>query len=337
MQSLVSVKRSQPRPRDRLDGLVGRLTIRLRSCSRAFGDPSDSYLHVGTGVLRLKVDETRLKRLTESAKTRSQLMKVVEDLSREIQLDYTEFTTVRGLVVVPGASVKGNVRARLELSFVPSSGYVRSCLIRASEEPLEPPPSGQHGWRHFRIWSESLSFAREPACDYTKGGEVCLLCDLFGTAGLEGLIAFADFIGDRVQLTSVNLPTGEKLRVAPPGSAFSGTITFTNLKAWELGLLLYGMGLRSLRLGRPVLFGKVKYRRYPNYVFGVVRYEVERLELAPFSQMLEVEGSRIRPGSRVEGEDLDKLVRVLVGLARDELGKELLDVDEVERLERLKA
>jgi hypothetical protein len=335
---LVKVRRAQPRPRDRLEGLVGRLAVRVRGCSRASGDPLDSYLHVGTGAPRLKVDEARLKRAASAARTRGQLMKVVEDLSHEIQLGYMDFASVRGGVVLPGASVKGNVRARLELSLAPKDGYVRSCLIRASEEPLEPPPPGRHGWRHFRLWPEALGFAREPACDYTEGeGGVCLLCDLFGTAGLQGLVAFNDFVGERVELRQVDLPTGERLLAAPPGSAFSGAVAFASLRPWELGLLLYGMGLRGSRLGRPVLLGKVKYRRYPNLTFGVVRYEATKLELAPLSQPLEAGGMRVGPGSTAEGESLDRLAQSLVGAARAELGAELLDVDEVGRLEQLKA
>jgi len=106
---------------------------------------------------------------------------------------------------------------------------------------------------------------------------------------------------------------------------------------WELGLLLYGMGLRNSRIGRPVLFGKAKYRRYPGRVFGIVKYEAVMLELAPFSQPLEVEGARLEPGSKVEGKTLDRLVQTLVATAQAELKGELLDVDEVERLEKLAA
>jgi len=337
-QGLVRVKRAQPRPRGRLDGLIGRLAIRIRACSEALGDPVSSYLHVGTGAPRLMIDEARLKQLSGSARSRNQLMKVVEELSQEIQLDYAYFASVKGAPVVPGGSLKGNVRARLELSLAPGEGCIRSCLIRASRGPLEPPPPGGHGWRHFRVWSEALGFAREPACDYTEGqGEVCLLCDLFGTAGLQGLVAFGDLVGERVQLKPIDLSTGERLLVAPPNSAFSGPATFANLRPWELGLLLYGMGLRDSRLGRPVLFGKMKYRRPPGYVFGVVRYEVDQLELAPFSQPLEVEGLSVRPGSRAEGKTLDGLIHALVGAARAKLDGELLDVDEVSRLEQLRA
>lgn len=144
-------------------------------------------------------------------------------------------------------------------------------------------------------------------------------------------------MSERVELRQVDLPAGERLLAAPPGSAFSGAVAFASLRPWELGLLLYGMGLRGSRLGRPVLLGKVKYRRYPNLTFGVVRYEATKLELAPFSRPLEAGGMRVGPGSTAEGEPLDRLAQALVGAARAELGAELLDVDEVGRLEQLKA
>ena len=339
MQSLVRVLRVGPRRRDVLEGLAGRLEVKLRACSRAQGDSVDSYLHVGTGALRLVIDEAWLRQRVPAAKSRQQLEQLVSELSEKIQLDYAQFSMVVGRPAVPGSSVKGNVRSRLELSFVPKDGSVRCCLTRATEEPLEPPPPGEHGWRHFRIWRQALEFEREPACEYTEEeeGQVCLCCDLFGTAGLQGLVEFSDFLGEGARVRRVDLPTGEKLEAARPGSTFAGRVSFRNLKAWELGLLLYGMGLRDSRTGKPVLLGKVKYRRYPKLVFGVVRYEVAALELAPFSQTLEAEGARVEPGSKVEGELLDRLVRALVEAARSELGEELLDVDEVGELERIAA
>ena len=313
------------------------MEVKLRSCSTALGDPVDSYLHVGTGALKLVLDGAQLRRAA-AARARQQLEQLVSELSGRIQLDYLQFPSSAGRPVVPGSSVKGNVRSRLELSFAPKGGVVRCCLIRATEEPLGPPEPGEHGWRHFRIWRQALEFEREPACDYSEGeGQVCLCCDLFGTAGLQGLVEFSDFPAEHAAIERVSLPTGEKLEAAKPGSTFAGKVAFRNLEAWELGLLLYGMGLRESRLGRPVLLGKVKYRRYPNLVFGVVRYEVVALELAPFSQQLDAGGARVEPGARVEGEPLDGLVRALVGVARAQLDGELLDVDEVGELERVSA
>lgn len=345
MSTSVRVFRSEPRPRDRPSDLAGRLTVRLRACSRSLGDRIDSHLHVGTGALRLVVDEDYLRRRAALAKGRHDLERLVQELSNTIQLDHEQFVLLKDVKVgerpvVPGSSVKGNVRSRLELSFVPKKdGSVRCCFIRATDDPVNPPPKGQHGWRHFRIWQRSLRFRRGEACDYTDEYTtgVCLLCDLFGTAGLAGLIDFGDLVGTGVNLARVDLPTGEKLLVAPPGSTFEGTVSFRNLKPEEVGLLLYGMGMSDLRLGRPVLLGKMKYRRYPQRVFGVVRYELVGLELAPFSQPLDVDGTFVGPGSKPEASKLDNVVKALVGRALSAFEGELLDVDEVVELERIGA
>ena len=343
--SKVRVLRQEPRSRDRVDGLAGRLHIRLKACSRSLGDRLDSYLHIGTGALRLIIDEEELRRRASLAKNRADLERLVREFSEKIQVDYEQFVLLKDLkvgerVVVPGSSVKGNVRSRIELSFVPKDDAVRCCLIRATDDPVQPPPPGQHGWRHFSIWEKSLRFPRDKACNYTgkkaKRG-VCLLCDLFGTAGLAGLIEFGDLEGRGVNLVPLDLTNDEKLLAAPPRSTFYGTVTFRNLKAEELGLLLYGTGMRDSRLGRPVLLGKMKYRRYPPHVFGVVRYELLALELAPFSHPLDAGGLRVEPGSKLEGPELDDVVRDLVGRVHSEFKDELLDVDEVGKLERLRA
>ncbi|MEM4445630.1 MAG: hypothetical protein QXJ21_09810 [Thermofilum sp.] len=338
MQPSLSVVRRRPRDRSRLEGLAGRLQLALRTCSRGAGDGVDSYLFVGSGFLKFTI-EKRLLAKASQAKARRELEAAVAELSRTISLDHQPFSaTARGLVV-PASSVKGNVRSRLELSFTPGREGFRSCFIRASGAG-RPPAKGQRGWRHYRIWEGALREGRGSPCSCTEGWEeceVCLLCDLFGTAGLQGLISFSDFVGERAEVERLNLPTREKLEAVKPGSVFKGSVTFRNLEPVELGLLLYGMGLRGSRVGKPVLLGKLKYRRDLPYIFGVVRYELQRLELAPFSQPLKVEGLEIPPGGSAEGEVLGRLVAELVKLVRTTYGGELLDVDEVGAVEHLEA
>ena len=341
MQSSARVERRKPRDRGELRGLMGRVAVSIRACSRGLNDPVDSYLHVGSGVVRLVVDAEGLRRQVAAARDRRGLEKLVESLASTLQLDYAQFALVGGKLAIPGSSVKGNVRSRIELSFREKDGVVRSCLIRSTDHPLTPPERGREGWRHFRVWQETLAFDRGKPCDFTsEEGEmagVCLVCDIFGTSGLLGLVEFSDFVGEDVSPVRVDLPTGEKLLAAPPGSAFRGWLSFRNLEAWELGLLLFGMGVRDSRRGRPVLLGKSKYRVQGKNVFGVVRYVVESLRLSPLSQELQAEGVAVKPGGGVDGDALDRVASGLVSLARSELGDELLDIDEVARLEQLEA
>ncbi|ABL78687.1 RAMP superfamily CRISPR-associated protein [Thermofilum pendens] len=324
--SAVRVARRAPRSRSVLEGLAGRLEVAL---------VADSYLHVGSGVQRVSVPVEEVRSSASRARTRRELEDLVARLSGKIELDYAQPVYAGGRLVVPGSSVKGNVRSRLELSFKPKNGVARSCLIRATEGPVAPPKKGEQGWRHFRVWEASLSYPGREACEYSEDSpEVCLLCDIFGTAGLQGLVYFGDLVAARAETERVELYAGEKLLAVKPGGRFEGAVTFRNLKPAELGLLLYGMGFRDGRMGRQVLLGKHKYSS-PGERFGVVHFELEGLALAPFSEKLEVGGASLAPGSRASGAELDRLVSALVGAARSEFGDELLDVDEVGAVESL--
>jgi len=329
VQRALEVLRGRPRDRSKPEGLAGRLKVSLRTCSKSLGDGYDSYLHVGSGMLKFTFDRSLLEKV-RSPRRRVDLESFIRELAETISIDYALFSSTRAGVVVPGSSVKGNVRSRLELSFVPKEGVVRACFVRSSPPTPEPKP-GQQGWRHYRIWRGSLEGHR-PACTCVEGPEeceVCLLCDIFGTAGLKGLVSFSDFVGVGISTVKLDLPYNEKVEAALPGSRFSGEVYFFNLKPEELGLILFGMGLSDSRVGRPVLLGKLKYRRDLPHIFGVVRYELEGLELAPFSKGLEVGSSSLAPGSAASGEKLDPLVKDLVGAAKQVYAGELVEVDEV--------
>jgi len=104
VQSSVRVARREPRPRNELKGLAGRLEVKLRACSTALGDPVDSYLHVGTGALRLVLDEAWLRQQAAAARTRQQLEQLVSELSERIQLDYLQFSSSPGGLRCRGAA-----------------------------------------------------------------------------------------------------------------------------------------------------------------------------------------------------------------------------------------
>lgn len=300
----MQILRSKPRNRNILRN-SGRIVATIKVCSEK--DGVESYLHIGSGGFSLVQPSVDLRQKDPE--------EAIRLLSRSIVRDVGEFMKIGGNPVIPGSSVKGNVRSRIELSFIPKEGKVRSCLIRSSP-PRREPRVGESGWRHYRIWGEALKADRR-ACDYTKLQTVCLVCDIFGTAGLAGLVFFGDFVGRNDMITTLSLPNGEKIEVAKPGSQFAGEITFVNLKPEELGLILYGMGIRDSRIGKPVLLGKYKYQRNLLYRFGVVRYIIEKVEYQGF------EGS------------IDDIVRELVSSAVKTFGDELRDVDEVRKLEEI--
>jgi CRISPR-associated protein Csa1 len=238
-------------------------------------------------------------------------------LSRELSVDiYTPFNAIADLKT-------GEVR---EFHPYAATGY--ALAIEAEE--------GESGWRHQRVWGETILEDRGFPCDYTKMDSVCLICDLFGTAGLKSLIEFSDFIGLNVRLEALDLPYGMKVYAAPQGSEFSGEISFMNLKDYELGLLLLGMGIVNGSTGRSVILGRFKYRGLmDNKKFGRVKYKINKINLSKFSDKLTIGNLTINPGSSIEGEKLNTICRELANLSLKYFQNELRIVDEVGILEKL--
>ncbi|MDJ0274093.1 MAG: RAMP superfamily CRISPR-associated protein [Aigarchaeota archaeon] len=276
---------------------------------------TEGYLHVGSGLERLEIPPA--DRLKEELR-RYGWNAAVERLSREISRGFMEMVLVNGRPCVPGSSVKGNVRSRIELSIVARNGAVRSCYVRASPPQLA---SDRRAWRHRAIWgNEVLREDRGPPCDLTRGSSVCLVCDLFGTAGLKGLIEFGDFVGEDVELEPVEGQFGLKLMAAKPGSQFIGNVSFTNLRPWELGLLLFGMGIRNGPVGEQVLLGRLKYvGAIGNRPIGRVRYVLDAIELSQYSEPL----FDLKPGQVRSGESLSGVIVKLMEELRKEMGEEL--------------
>lgn len=346
MQNSLKIRRKPPTPRNIFKGLVGHLEVDIKS---------EQYLHIGSGSFTIPASLVHhVKRIAlERGRVDNN---IIEETSRMMDSTHLEFATLKERLIIPGASVKGNIRARLELSFVPVSGTIASCFRVSGNKP---PPQG---WRHARIWEKAVRQNRGNPCSLVVGEkhdrntdkhglfeqqgarseetqEVCIVCDMFGAPGLVGLVEFTDFLGPPASdAVVVKLkPYGEKLKAAKPGSVFSGQIYFRNLSPVMLGLLFYGMGLREGCEGRRVLLGKHKYKRCgrSGHVFGVVRYSLKKLVLSELSSRLEASGIVLEPGGEARGDLLGRIVKALVAVVKAEYKDELLDVDEVGRLEQL--
>ncbi|MDJ0268943.1 MAG: RAMP superfamily CRISPR-associated protein [Aigarchaeota archaeon] len=319
--SSVEVIKNPPRRRDVYEGLTG--TIRASIIA-------ESFLFVGSGRRSIGISEENVRRVLSGKRNFRQ---AAVELSQRIKLEHDEFSVSGGRAVVPGSSVKGNVRSRIELSIVPSAGKVISCLVRASRVSSEP-GRGTQGWRHWRIWREGIEAQRGPPCDMTRGQTVCKVCDLFGSAGLISLIHFSDFQMGDGGLEPLSLDHGIKLMSARPGSVFNGSIAFMNLSPDELGLLLFGMGIRNSAEGLTILFGKLKYRKeFSGRQFGRGKFKVERIELSDVSKPLVTDGGElIAPGRSVSGPELNGVLRALRKAMLDSFSNYLVEIMEVERL-----
>lgn len=315
----VEVLRSEPRPRNVFDGLCGSLDISIEAIS---------YLHIGSKQVTLKVNEEHIRLMLK--RYRSIDSRSAAEVSFEEE--YEPFSTLLGRPIVPASSVKGNVRARIELSFRAKDGKVRSCFIRAGRSVARTPVRRAHGWRHYAVWGDVLAEDRGLACDLTKVPTVCLVCDMFGTAGLKGLICFSDFVGDQVELTPLSLEYDVRVVAAKPGSSFKGIVSFLNLKPEELGLVLLGMGITDSRLGRPVLLGRQKYK---GALLGRVRYSLLSLRLSTYSVPLKAGPAYLAPGSSTGGAELDTFAKSLSSLTLKAFEGELRIVDEVKAIEDL--
>ncbi|MCF8884517.1 MAG: RAMP superfamily CRISPR-associated protein [Aigarchaeota archaeon] len=318
----VQVVKNPPRDRSILQYISGRIGISLTALS---------YLHIGSGDrMILETEETTIRETVNRIRD-------IREVIRNIKFkESSQFHLTSRGVTIPGSSVKGNVRARLELTFRNVGGKVKSCFQKSRILRAEP-AIGEHGWRHYRIWGEVLREDRGPPCDYTTNKSVCLICDLFGTTGLKGVLEFSDFISSgNVSLETLKLPYGMELVAVKQNSRFEGFIDFYNLKPEEIGLVLIGLGLRDKITGNPVLMGRLKYRgNIDGREFGKIRYEVNSLELFKYSKPLKLYDIEIDGGQKISEGELDKIIKLLTDNAFKSF-EGLNIVDEVGRLGELK-
>jgi hypothetical protein len=214
------VIRERPKERNRLSGLSGALIFSARVI-----DP----VHVGSGG-------PSLKGLEGFAKGEGREIEGVEEALDVIRIG--------GKPAIPGSSLKGAVRSRLELTFRGYNGSVPSCFSVIGDVKI---PS----WRHREIYRSS-SENRGPPCDYLRYGTVCKVCDIFGAPGLASRVHFPNLIfGDEDEISS---DLG-RIVVIPRGAESEGALLFQGMEPYELGLVLIGMG--NLK---PLLIGRGKYR-----------------------------------------------------------------------------
>jgi len=203
-----------------------------------------------------------------------------------------EFYNVRGRPAIPGSSLKGAVRSRIELAS--SGGRVPAAFLYDSGALKALPRVGVHGWRHARIWCESVFEERVRGAGYT------VLEDIMGVAGgwLEAIgsrVYFGDLkLVSRHSCEVVVLDHNEVVQAIPRDAVFEGEILVQNLEMDELGLLFYGLA-QDKRLycnhDPLMLLGAFKYRcrvrqdTGKRVEFGVVRVDVVSVEYAPWSRI----------------------------------------------------
>lgn len=277
------VVRRQPTDRTTVKGVSARFRVRVTVVS--------DYLFIGSG--RMLVDRKALERIAKqlaNIDSVDQLLRFASSLRGFGRVK--EFYHTGGRPAIPGSSLKGAARSRIELG---SAGKrVPSTFLYDTGVLQSLPRVGQHGWRHARIWCESVFEERLRGSGYT------VLEDVMGVAG-RGI----ESLGSRVYFGTlllasdhepeiVSLDHGETLQAMPRGSVFEGEILVHNLELDELGLVFYGLAQdKPLYCNREplMLLGASKYRcrtRARNgkpVEFGVVRVDVVDVMYAPWSRV----------------------------------------------------
>ncbi|MEM2983447.1 MAG: hypothetical protein QXH17_09845 [Candidatus Bathyarchaeia archaeon] len=292
----------------------------------------DSYLFVGSGEEEINYQREAIEKLSQERYWNDTVLKKYSD---QIKIDKKAFQTSydpyskQKVNVIFGSSVKGNVKSRLQLTLQPYKGTAIACIY-PSRILKSHPPIGTSGWRHFKIWEDSLQYVRENVCNATARPVVCLLCDLFGAPGLSSLIEFGTFYMTEGSTVDLGHEV-ERVAAAKPGSRFRGSVSFKAVKLEELGLLLIGMGY-SIVDGRhksmPVLLGSHKYRGLNRNLMGRVTYNVLNLKT---SSRCKGDGI-VTCGTVYEKGELENVLINALKAAFDKFGPYIKQIDECRKV-----
>ena len=242
------IQRSEYTPRNSR-GLEGVIELEM--------SVESDYLHVGSGKRGVELIKSvkDAKKLAEEA-IQGRLPNVEGYFSREAFLLIKQGDKV----VIPGSTIKGLVRSRLELS-IPVACHIISR------------PSTSSSSVYKRIFHPS--FKPSDRFDPVKLREVCPVCDLLGNSGLASRVSFSDFVMTSGKVDYVRKSNAD-YEVVTKGSRFSGKIVYKSVKSEEeLGMLLYGFGFRQNGSSKILLLGRFKFsdRR-----FGRVKFSAKNLD-----------------------------------------------------------
>jgi len=322
-----------------------------------------TLLHIGVGGESLSIDPHIINNVKKI---------VFTSISREVNIDYIikelsrliarhglgakiySITRYNDRIVIPGTSLKGAVRSRLELLFKAVNYEVPSCFRLAGPARSSPAPKGTHGWRHQRIWPSSLE-NREPSCnvsatEYWEDIKVCIVCDMFGAPGLRSRVNFGNLepiseVGAiRVGVLIKNRPIF--FEFVDKDSMFKGVISIEGLSLEELGLLSIAMRLLE---DKPILIGRFKYVKHrvkkDNNVaeewFGRLDIKPVRLRIPFYAEhsanlLKENNIGYTRKGVELVVEnDVIRLLKLAEDTAKKKYGAYLGEIDEVEELRKL--
>ena len=238
--------------------------------------PKDSYLFVGSGSITVvsRDFDKILNQLGQIARAIDYLLRsgmtLDENSLKQVRVGQTTLANIlsgirvlmtpveyRGRIIIPGSSIKGAIRNRLELAFKIVNNKVDACFIRQSSGPLDV----QRGWRYIYINGPEVAIYRSSTCNLTHDNEVCKVCDLLGTAGLLSRVDFSDALPTAdFEPIEMELEYNEHILAIPPGTRFRTEISFRNVLPEEAGLIFMALNLHCQR-PTPILIGRFKFKK----------------------------------------------------------------------------
>ncbi|MEM1513231.1 MAG: RAMP superfamily CRISPR-associated protein [Candidatus Jordarchaeales archaeon] len=251
------------RSRDRLipELVSGGLVIRA--------DVVNSFLFIGTGRKFFanplpKISSVDVEKVTEI----NALGELVE-----------ENANINGEPVIPGSTLKGSVRSRIEHLFMPHDNTIEACYSVSKVRGRVS--QNRFNRRHLKVYGYPKYGGTIPERGHcSPPEEVCVVCDMFGALSLGSKVNFSDALMERggyeVRTMSFGHNKGNYVLV-DPGSVFKFTVSFINLTWEQLGLLLMGMRLHE---GKPMLIGRFKYakRKVNDQLSALGRVKMSLLE-----------------------------------------------------------
>ncbi|MCD6483680.1 MAG: hypothetical protein J7L47_01055 [Candidatus Odinarchaeota archaeon] len=255
--------------------------------------PANSFLHIGSGIVKLdppltadekrKLEKGNLQ-VIQHLISRSRM---VEDIAR--QNDKTP--------IIPGSSLKGALRARLELLLTD----LYSCFIITGKPHGKPSRKYQSLYRPLtrrRIRDVEVDLLDEERNEISSRDreyfrkKVCIVCDMFGRGNDSVKKSFLKpFIKIKVPALMSKLQFSDAILVTEPKitkkemygvphyvvvgpASFSAKIVAYNIHKVELALILFGLTYKYK--GEPLLLGRYKYYRRE---YGRINVPFEKIKI----------------------------------------------------------
>lgn len=271
-QGEVRVYKKDYTPRNKL--LQGRMNYSLKFTADV---DKKSYLLVARGFIFQQINKSKYIERVNTILSRQDWYDSLNNIVKELESEKKRRENVHVQIsyskrpVIPGTTLKGMSRSRLEYKFSPKniagSRIAYSCY--AVQEYSQSVPT-----RHQKFWGIDNAIMREQCRFDDKNRKVCIVCDMFGTGSLGSRVSFSNALFPRESLTQ----NGTMIK---PGSRGELTVLLRNFNETELGLFLLSLEIFS---GSPVIVGFYKYRYNPVVgiksnaqvpYYGLVKFNLE--------------------------------------------------------------